>query len=156
MIHSHKKHIRKTIPIYEKINPIKLMHLAKTFSKICNLQFTCQIFTKTSCNHWIFKYRANDTLYMSLSFYDKCTDPYPYIVIDDFIFPENLREQKLDEKILRIIINHVQYLDFEMLIFHIKQRFHMDLCKKNGFKQISTHEMIMSIKPKFIQNIKPS
>ncbi|QEK11933.1 hypothetical protein FQB35_05860 [Crassaminicella thermophila] len=148
-------HIRKTIPIYEKINPIKLMHLSKTFGRICKISFTCQIFTKTSCNNWIFKYKANNTLYITISFYDKCTEPYPYIVIDDFVFPENLRKQKLDEKILRIIINHVQYLDFEMLIFNINQKFHIGLCKKNGFKQIGIHKMIVSLKPKFIQNIKP-
>ncbi|TCO79351.1 hypothetical protein [Marinisporobacter balticus] len=152
MIYSYiKKNTRKTVPIYKKINPIKFMHLTKVFGKISSFSYTCQLLTRNSENTWIFKYQANHDLSITIHFCDKSTDPYAYIMIDVFRFPEKYSYQNLDDKILRVIINHIQSLDFEMLIFQLKETIHVDLCKRNGFKESNIHQMIMSIKPKFIQ-----
>lgn len=152
MIYSHiKKNVRKTVPIYKKINPLKLMYLTKIFSKISNFPYTCQLLTRDSQDTWIFKYQANSDIYITLCFCDKSTETYSYIMIDDFLFPKKYRSKNLDDKILKIIIHNVQSLDFEMLIFKLKNSIHIDLCKQNGFKKMNIHQMIMSIKPKFIQ-----
>ncbi|QXM05789.1 hypothetical protein [Crassaminicella indica] len=148
------KTIRKTVPIYKKIDPIQLMNWIKTFSRICNLKFTCQIITKNSDNKWLFQYKANKEIYITLCFCDMNNDPYPYIIIDDFIFPKKYREDLLDKKILKTIIQHVKNLDFEILIFNIKEYHQIELCKKNGFKKMNIHKMTMSLKPKFIHTYK--
>lgn len=152
MIYSYVgKNIRKTVPIYKKINPINLMHLTKAFSKISNFPYTCQLLTRNSQDTWIFKYQANGDIHITIYFCNKSTETYAYIMIDDFSFPKEYSNQNLDDKILKIIIQHVQSLDFEMLIFKLKESIHVDLCKQNGFKKMNIHKMIMSIKPKFIQ-----
>ncbi|QZY57215.1 hypothetical protein [Crassaminicella profunda] len=144
------KAIRKTVPIYEKINPIKLMDWVKVFSQICHIKFNCQIFTKNSDNKWRFQYHANNEVSISLYFCDIQKEPYPFISIDDFTFSDRLKNAQLDQKILKAIIHHIKNLDFEMLVFCINQSYHIELCKKNGFKEMDMHKMILSLKPKFI------
>lgn len=145
---------RKTIPVYERINPIKLMNFTKILSDLCHIRCTCQILTRNHENTWIFKYKANNTFYITLSFRDKKTESCAYATIHDFIFPPAYTHQKLDDKILNILIKHIQHLDFEMLIFQIKHSVHISLCKKYGFKPFRFNEMALSLKPKFIPTTK--
>jgi hypothetical protein len=148
--------MRKTIPIYKRIHPLKLMNLVKVFGSICNLKFNCQIFTKTHNNKWIFRYHAKEKISITLSFCDIHQESYPCIHIHEFIFSKQYQDVQSDDKILKTIIRHIKNLDFEFLIFHIKKSDHIKLCQQNGFKKRELDQMILSLKPKFIQISKPN
>jgi hypothetical protein len=148
--------IRKTIPIYKKIHPLKLMNLVKVFGSICNSKFNCQILTKTHNNKWIFKYHAKEKITITLSFCDIHKESYPCIHIHEFLFSKQHQESQTDDKILKTIIRHIHNLDFECLIFHIKDSNHINLCELNSFKKSGMNQMVLSLKPKFIQVSKPN
>ncbi|WZL74692.1 hypothetical protein QBE52_08390 [Clostridiaceae bacterium 35-E11] len=148
------RNFRKTIPIYEKINPVKLMHFTTIFGDLCHTKFTCKILTKKHENTWIFQYKANHRLYITVSFCDKSTENFAYAVIQDFIFPPLHSHQQLDNRILKLLIQHMQCLDIEMLIFQIKHPIHISLCRTHGFKPFTFNEMALSLKTKFIPSSK--
>ncbi|WP_053956860.1 hypothetical protein [Inediibacterium massiliense] len=140
---------KNPIPIYEKFFPMKWMQLTKTFEKMTNQKFSCQVLTHSLQDHWEFIYHSKDGIKIVLAFsYEKI---YSYVHIKDFCIPKIYVQRNLDQKILTTLIQNILPLDFHMIFFHIKNSHHLELCIKNKFQKKDLCTMILSIKPIFIK-----
>ncbi|MBB6217042.1 hypothetical protein HNQ80_003147 [Anaerosolibacter carboniphilus] len=144
------KKTRKTIPVHQKMNAFKIMSLSKQLERIVKTTFSCRIFTDPQENTWTFTYHSQMDITITLSFHDHYTKHYSHITIKEFNIPHIFREKNIDKELLHVILRFVENLDFDVLIFYIDSMANAKLCKSFNFKELSYHELFLTLKPKFI------
>ncbi|AOT68494.1 hypothetical protein [Geosporobacter ferrireducens] len=141
---------RKTFPITEKINTFKLMNFVKALQDITRYKFHCQVYTKNMGNSWSFRYTAQNKILITISFHDDAQEDCSYIYIQDFNFPKSCIEKQMDQKILKLFLQHFQNLDFDMLRFRLLGEETRTLSQHFAFRRTSLDEAYMSLKTVFI------
>ena len=146
-----KKAIKKFIPIYQKVSPVKLMGLVKAFELICGAKFNCQVYTNTQEGCWIFRYIGASLIQITIGFHNNTLERDGFICIYDFSIPHQYKKERIEDRILATIINSVKHWDFEKIVFISKNKDNSELFYRNGFKPKGNGEMSLTLKTLFIQ-----